>query len=39
MNQATSNDSAGVLAPAPVFFGISIVTGVLLELLFPTFLL
>ena len=39
MNQATGNDSAGVLAPAPVFFGTSIVAGVLLERLFPTFVL
>ena len=39
MNQASCNDSAGVLAPAPVFFGTSIVAGVLLERLFPTFLL
>ena len=39
MNQATSNDSAGVLAPAPVFFGTTIAAGFLLERLFPMFLL
>lgn len=39
MNQDSSHDSAGVVAPAPVFFGIAIAAGFLLERLFPTFLL
>jgi len=39
MSQAAAEDNAGVIAPAPVFFGAAIVTGYLLEWLFPTRLL
>lgn len=39
MTQATTTDNAGVLAPAPVFFGIAIAAGYLLEWLCPTILL
>ena len=36
---AMPNDHAGVLAPAPVFFGLAIAAGYLLEWIFPTRLL
>ncbi|MEO8347035.1 MAG: methyltransferase, partial [Betaproteobacteria bacterium] len=36
MIQPTTNDSAGVIAPAPVFFGVAIAAGYLLERLVPT---
>ena len=36
MNRSDAPDNAGVLAPAPVFFGIATAAGLLLEWLFPT---
>jgi protein-S-isoprenylcysteine O-methyltransferase Ste14 len=36
MSDTTSTDNAGVVAPAPVFFGIGIAAGFLLESLLPT---
>ena len=39
MSQAAAEDNAGVIAPAPVFFGAAIVAGYLLEWLLPTRLL
>ena len=39
MNHLDPTDNAGVLAPAPVFFGVAVATGFLLEWLFPTSLL
>lgn len=36
MTQVTATDNAGVLAPAPVFFGIAIAAGYLLGWLLPT---
>lgn len=39
MDHLDPTDNAGVLAPAPVFFGVAVATGFLLEWLFPTSLL
>ena len=39
MDHLDPTDNAGVLAPAPVFFGVAVAAGFLLEWLFPTSLL
>lgn len=39
MSHTAGPDNAGVLAPAPVFFGVAIAVGYVLEWLVPTFLL
>lgn len=39
MDHHDPTDNAGVLAPAPVFFGAAVAIGFLLEWLFPTWLL